>query len=376
MQACHPSRRTFVGCGIDFNLVCPCARSVRVRAVSSKWSSVQNRLFRWEADVSSLTFFAHHSDSLCSFRRRPKNEIKSLKERLAALESVIQAKTICATDSGARHPISNPEPHVWIASDVRNVIGIDRNLKNVTGYTGMPTYSGSAPDQQNHISRMGHDNDVNGHSLPRETEHGSGACIKCSTTSRLDCQSAKRVSMKAQPRRDFDSRENEGNSWRGSDQAAENAHKKAERLLRRISGAGEDYLLDLAWTNYLAMFSFVSRELFSQAKHDHNPEYYCSSLHLLILLHGLFFADRSRPDLQPLMEGSWPRCEAYVVAKCLIDEELEKSKALPLVQSLILLGLMEAGLGRLNSGWMYIGKQISSSEPTPFATRKCVFCVD
>jgi len=130
-------------------------------------------------------------------------------------------------------------------------------------------------------------------------------------------------------------------------------------IIGHIPKTVEDYLLDLFWTNYNNTFPFVDKELFLQAKEEENPNYFSWPLYACLLAVGFRFADMTRQGMLSLLVGSGRETKPYLAAKRLVEEELESSKSLPLVQALLLLGDLEGALGRYNTGWMYIGEHVS-----------------
>lgn len=125
-----------------------------------------------------------------------------------------------------------------------------------------------------------------------------------------------------------------------------------------LDDATIDYIMDLYWTNYGAILSFVNKEMFLQAKRTDDQHYYSRSLYLSILAVGFRYADHSRPDMQAIQLPNARESKLLGAAKQLLEEELESTKGLPRIQALILVGDAEASAGRHNIGWMYIGSSI------------------
>ncbi len=82
--------------------------------------------------------------------------------------------------------------------------------------------------------------------------------------------------------------------------------------------------------------------------------YYSLFLHVCMLAVGYRYADRTRPDIQAFAThegGSLMHDEA----KRLVDYELKMPGGIASLQALLLLGDLECGVGRYNTGWLYAG---------------------
>lgn len=140
----------------------------------------------------------------------------------------------------------------------------------------------------------------------------------------------------------------------------------ARVMLNKIPASTEKYLLDFVWSNYLANFPFVNKQIFLKAKQEKDPKYYCLSLHLCLLMHGVRLADWANPNLQPLIDDHELIYKLYIIVRRLVDEELETSKAQPLMHALLLPGAVEGELGCFHLGAMHIGKHaFAASHPVP-----------
>ncbi|KIH91924.1 hypothetical protein SPBR_01316 [Sporothrix brasiliensis 5110] len=82
--------------------------------------------------------------------------------------------------------------------------------------------------------------------------------------------------------------------------------------------------------------------------------YYSPFLHMCMLSVGYRYADRTRPDVQAF---ATPDGESLLheEAKRLVDSELQMPGGIPSLQALLLLGDLECGVGRYNTGWLYAG---------------------
>ncbi|CAK7234534.1 hypothetical protein SBRCBS47491_008981 [Sporothrix bragantina] len=85
-----------------------------------------------------------------------------------------------------------------------------------------------------------------------------------------------------------------------------------------------------------------------------NGTYYSPFLHVCMLAIGYRYADRSRADVQAF---ATPDGESLLheEAKRQVDHELQMPGGIPSLQALLLLGDLECGVGRYNTGWLYAG---------------------
>lgn len=137
-----------------------------------------------------------------------------------------------------------------------------------------------------------------------------------------------------------------------------------EAVIGAISPSIEEYLLNLVWSNYSTVLPFINKELFEDGKREGNSQYYRRSLEMCLLLVGLRFADRKRPDMDALFAGSGIESTLHSITKRMVEEDLDREIGLSTVQSLLFLGDFEASLSNFHLGWMYIGEQLLSSIPT------------
>ncbi|KAL1903564.1 hypothetical protein Sste5346_000192 [Sporothrix stenoceras] len=82
--------------------------------------------------------------------------------------------------------------------------------------------------------------------------------------------------------------------------------------------------------------------------------YYSPFLHVCMLSIGYRYSDRTRADVQAF---ATPDGESLLheEAKRLVDSELQMPGGIPSLQALLLLGDLECGVGRYNTGWLYAG---------------------
>lgn len=98
----------------------------------------------------------------------------------------------------------------------------------------------------------------------------------------------------------------------------------------------------------------MNRKAFEEDKENEGTQNYSGFLNVCLLAIGVRFADLNRPEMQKV--GFWDReSDLHREAKYLFEYELEKPGGIPSVQALLLLGDLEAGVGRDKIGWLYAG---------------------
>lgn len=131
--------------------------------------------------------------------------------------------------------------------------------------------------------------------------------------------------------------------------------RRAERIIRSLTTSTHDYLMENFWTHYNSVLKIIHRDAFDADKESQNPKFYSSFLHICILAMAFRFADSDRDDMRRIALGS-RESTLHREAKYMLDIELERPGGIPSVQALLLLGDLECGVGRDNTGWMYAGK--------------------
>jgi hypothetical protein len=131
--------------------------------------------------------------------------------------------------------------------------------------------------------------------------------------------------------------------------------RRTERIIRSLTIETHDYLMDLFWEYYNSVLHIVHREAFNEDMQNANNKYYSGFLHISILAMGYRFADLEREDMKKITLGN-RECTLHREAKYMLDMELERPGGIPSVQAFLLLGDLECGVGRDNTGWMYAGK--------------------
>ncbi|CAK7236305.1 hypothetical protein SCUCBS95973_009561 [Sporothrix curviconia] len=130
--------------------------------------------------------------------------------------------------------------------------------------------------------------------------------------------------------------------------------RRSERIIRSLTSTTHDYLMNCFWEYYNSIIYVIDREAFEAGRDAQNPKFYTSFLHITILAMGYRFADRNRDDIKKISLGN-RESTLQREAKYMLDIELERPGGIPSVQALLLLGDLECGVGRDNTGWMYSG---------------------
>lgn len=131
---------------------------------------------------------------------------------------------------------------------------------------------------------------------------------------------------------------------------------ETELFIQELPSDLHDGLLDYFWLYYNSTFHFVDRDIFYDGKRKRNPETYSYFLHLCILSIGFRYADRRDSRITALGANGW-QSVLHLRAKLLGDIECKKPSGTHSVQGLLLLGDLEFGAGRYDSGWMYTGNK-------------------
>ena len=131
--------------------------------------------------------------------------------------------------------------------------------------------------------------------------------------------------------------------------------RRAERIIRSLTIDTHDYLMNHFWEYYNDVIQVIDKEAFEADMDSQNPKYYSSFLHVTILAMGYRGADMARDDMRKISLGNRESI-LHREAKYMLDIELERPGGIPSVQALLLLGDLECGVGRDNTGWMYSGE--------------------
>ncbi|KAJ0165756.1 Nitrogen assimilation transcription factor nit-4 [Colletotrichum tanaceti] len=133
--------------------------------------------------------------------------------------------------------------------------------------------------------------------------------------------------------------------------------RRAQCCLRTLNSATHDYLMSNFWMHYDSALRTIPRESFASALELHDAKFYSSFLHVSILAMGFRFADPSREDVKQMAVGT-RESSLHREARNMAESELERPGGIPSVLALLILGDLDCGVGRDNSGWMYTGMAI------------------
>ncbi|KAK5632738.1 hypothetical protein RRF57_008452 [Xylaria bambusicola] len=130
--------------------------------------------------------------------------------------------------------------------------------------------------------------------------------------------------------------------------------RRAERIIRSLTPKTHDYLMHNFWKHHNSVFQVVDRACFEADRGSEKPRFYSSFLHVIMLALGWRFADKDRCDVARINVGNHESA-IHREAKSMLEIDLERPTGIPSIQSLLLLGDLECGVGRDNIGWMYAG---------------------
>jgi len=130
--------------------------------------------------------------------------------------------------------------------------------------------------------------------------------------------------------------------------------RRAEKAIRSISFDTHDYLMNLFWDHYNSVLHVIHQAAFEEERESGARRFYSGFLHVCVLAMGYRFADKTRPDM---IRISLPDKEntLHREAKYMLEYEIEQPGGVPSIVALLLLGDLEAGVGRDNLGWLYAG---------------------
>lgn len=133
--------------------------------------------------------------------------------------------------------------------------------------------------------------------------------------------------------------------------------RRAEKIISSLSRETHDYLIDGFFQYYNSVIQIIDRDAFEADRISKSSKFYSHFLHVTVLATGYRAADVDREDMRKITVN--PReSSLHREAKHMLDIELERPGGIPSVQALLLLGDLECGVGRDNTGWMYSGKPL------------------
>lgn len=131
-------------------------------------------------------------------------------------------------------------------------------------------------------------------------------------------------------------------------------NERTRAFLATIHRDTYDYLMDRFWMCYNMVIHVVHRRAFELHWNSGSDRYYSGFLHVCMLAIGYRYADRTKHGVQRFATPD-RESDLHKEAKRLVDHELKMPGGIPSLQSLILLGDLECGIGKYNTGWMYAG---------------------
>lgn len=132
--------------------------------------------------------------------------------------------------------------------------------------------------------------------------------------------------------------------------------RRAVKVISELSVDTYDHLMGCFWRYHNSIFKMVERYEFNMDKENGATNFFSSFLQLCMLALGFRFADKSRPDIKRLMLPYSPReSTLHREAKKMVEYELENLGGIPSIQAWLLLGDLECGCGRDNTGWLFGG---------------------
>jgi hypothetical protein len=131
--------------------------------------------------------------------------------------------------------------------------------------------------------------------------------------------------------------------------------RRTEKIIQSLSRETHDYLIDQFFQYYNSVIQIIDRAALEADRISKSSKFYSHFLHIAVLGMGYRAADMDRDDMRKITVN--PReSTLHREAKHMLDIELERPGGIPSVQALLLLGDLECGVGRDNTGWMYSGE--------------------
>jgi hypothetical protein len=140
---------------------------------------------------------------------------------------------------------------------------------------------------------------------------------------------------------------------------SEAMNEQASRFLERIPGPVHDYLMECFWECYNLVIPVVYKEAFEMDRvaPGRDGTYYSGFLHICMLAIGFRYADQAKySSIDMFSEQRDRESSFHREAKKLVEQELKMPGGVPSIQALILLGDLECGIGKYNTGWLYAGE--------------------
>lgn len=133
------------------------------------------------------------------------------------------------------------------------------------------------------------------------------------------------------------------------------SHWRIEMVLPDIASRTLEYLMDLYWTCHNSTIHLIHKDAFYEDEISGKNQFYSTFLHFAMLSIGYRYADKSRADIkQVALPGHESTLHKRVIK--LVEHEMQSPGGIASVQALFLLGDLECGCGRDDTGWMYAGE--------------------
>ncbi|KAF2107078.1 fungal-specific transcription factor domain-containing protein [Lophiotrema nucula] len=126
-------------------------------------------------------------------------------------------------------------------------------------------------------------------------------------------------------------------------------------LVRDLSPETHDYLIDLFFDCHNSALHIVHKWAFFDDLKAGGTQFYSNFLHMTILAEGYRYADRSRADIKRFTCSGPDSSIFHTKAKKMAELELVKPGGVTSIQAFFLLGDLEVGIGRDDTGWMFAG---------------------
>ncbi|KAH7115887.1 fungal-specific transcription factor domain-containing protein [Dendryphion nanum] len=126
-------------------------------------------------------------------------------------------------------------------------------------------------------------------------------------------------------------------------------------LVRDLTPETHDYLIDLFFDCHNSAVHIVHKWAFFDDLKVGGTQFYSNFLHMCILAEGYRYADKNRLDIKKLGCSGADSSTFHTKAKKMAELELVKPGGVPSLQAFFLLGDLEVGIGRDDTGWMFAG---------------------
>lgn len=126
-------------------------------------------------------------------------------------------------------------------------------------------------------------------------------------------------------------------------------------LVRDLSPDTHDYLIDLFFDCHNSALHIVHKWAFFDSLKAGGTQFYSNFLHMTILAEGYRYADRNRAGIKKLACPGLDSSVFHTKAKKMAELELVQPGGVPSIQAFFLLGDLEVGIGRDDTGWMFAG---------------------